>query len=168
MTSDDGHSQTIELMLVRHAAAGDPGEWRGSDAARPLTAKGRAQSERLGTFLADGGHYPDVIVSSPKVRAAQTAELIAEQLSLEYRLDDRLAGGLDLAALAALLADLDAGRPMLVGHDPDFTELIGELCSTSGVEMKKGALARIDLQLPPEAGSGVLRWLVPPDLLPRS
>jgi phosphohistidine phosphatase SixA len=53
---------------------------------------------------------------------------------------------------------------MLVGHDPDFSELASLLTGTD-IAMKKGALARIDLDGPVEAGMGRLRWLLPPDLL---
>ncbi len=155
----------IELWLVRHAHAGDSMEWHGDDDERPLTERGRRQAERLGAFLAATDLRPDVVISSGKVRAAETAEIIAAALSMKVRFDDRLADGLGLGGLAALLGELKVRRPMLVGHDPDFTDLVGVLCEASGVEMKKGALARIDLTLPPLPGCGTLRWLVPPDLL---
>ena len=54
---------------------------------------------------------------------------------------------------------------MIVGHDPDFSDLLGVLCGTTAVPMRKGALARIDVGRPLEPGGGTLRWLVPPDLL---
>ena len=54
---------------------------------------------------------------------------------------------------------------MLVGHDPDFSELLDDLTGSSGLEMKKGAIARIDIERPPAAGTGTLAWLVTPDLL---
>ena len=57
-------------------------------------------------------------------------------------------------------------RPMLVGHDPDFSELAADLSGVPTLEMKKGALVRIDVAPPIEPGGGILRWLVPPDALP--
>jgi phosphohistidine phosphatase SixA len=54
---------------------------------------------------------------------------------------------------------------VLVGHDPDFSSLLQSLCGVSNVEMKKGALARVDVTRPAGPGRGDLRWLVPPDLL---
>ena len=54
---------------------------------------------------------------------------------------------------------------MLSGHDPDFSELVALLAGAGEIPMKKGALARIDIERPLEAGTGTLRWLVPPDLL---
>ena len=65
----------IELHLLRHADAGDPMAWDGPDEARPLSDKGERQADRLGRFLAGVGFAPDVIITSPKVRAAQTAEI---------------------------------------------------------------------------------------------
>jgi phosphohistidine phosphatase len=164
MTDDTG-KKTVRIHLLRHADAGDPEAWKGSDAERPLTAKGRAQADRLGTFLASVSFRPDMILSSPRVRAAQTAEGVAGHLGMKVRVDDRLGEQLGIAELEALIADLGAGQPLLVGHDPDLTMLIESLCDASGVEMKKGALARIDAPRPLAAGAGLLRWLVPPDLL---
>jgi phosphohistidine phosphatase SixA len=163
--TDDAGKKSVRIHLLRHADAGDPEAWKGPDAERPLTAKGRSQADRLGTFLASVSFKPDMIVSSPRVRAAQTAEGVAGHLGLKVRVDDRLGEQLGIGELEALIADLGAARPLLVGHDPDLTMLIESLCDASGVEMKKGALARIDAPRPLAAGAGLLRWLVPPDLL---
>src|SRR4051794_31757184 len=161
-----GNGRSVQLYLVRHADAGDPGEWSGDDAQRPLSGKGRGQASRLGQFLAGVGVTPDVIVSSPKVRAKETAELVAASLGLEVALDDRLAGGANLDAVEQLLADRgDPVRPMIVGHDPDFSDIVAELCQTEAAPMRKGAFARIDVERPLRPGGGVLRWLVPPDLI---
>ena len=164
--SPSDRRRTTELYLLRHAHAGDPEGWTGDDADRPLSAKGERQSERLGAFLAGVGFQPDAVVSSPKVRARQTAELVARQLGVEVRLDDRLAGGFDATTVDSILADLGGpSRPVLVGHDPDFSELLGWLARADGLTMKKGAFARVDVVGPVASGQGTLRWLVPPDLL---
>ena len=54
---------------------------------------------------------------------------------------------------------------MLVGHDPDFSELLSELCGATGLVMKKGALATLEIELPLRPGGATLRWLLPPELL---
>jgi len=133
----------LQLFLLRHADAGDPEAWTGDDAARPLSAKGELQAERLGSFLAEIGFRPDAIVSSPKVRARRTAEVVGAALGVGVRLDDRLGGGFDPAAVDLILADAD------------------------GLTMKKGAFARVDVRGAVADGRGTLRWLVPPDLLDR-
>ena len=158
----------LELLLVRHADAGDPLSWAGPDADRPLSRKGRRQAERLAALLAALRSAPDALVSSPKARAAQTAEILGAALGQEVRLHDGLAGPLDIEALTAILTDNGRPhRPILVGHDPDFSDLASELVG-SGIALKKGALARIDIAGDPAPGEGVLRWLVSPELLART
>ena len=155
-----------ELYLLRHAHAGDPEGWTGDDAARPLSGKGEGQAERLGTFLAGIGFQPDAIVTSPRLRARQTAEIVARHLGVTVREDPRLAGAFDGSTVDAILADLGGPtRVVLVGHDPDFSELLGVLAGSSRLTMKKGAFARVDVVGPVATGAGALRWLVQPDLL---
>jgi phosphohistidine phosphatase SixA len=156
------------LHLLRHAHAGDPERWTGSDAARPLSEKGRRQAERLGRLLEGYDEAPDVFITSPKVRAVQTAEIVADALGVEVVVDDRLGGALDLPLVSAIVAAHASGRerPCIVGHDPDFSELLGELLGVPPIPMRKGAIARVDASGPDlVAGRGVLRYLVPPELL---
>src|SRR6202795_3029262 len=156
----------IELYLLRHAHAGNPGAWDGPDEHRPLSDKGREQADRLGKFLAGIGFQPDVIITSPKVRAAQTAEIVGGRLGATVREDARLAGEFGIGDIEGLLRDSgDPDRPVIVGHDPDFSELLATLCGAAQAAMRKGAFARIDAVRPLEPGGGTLRWLVPPDLL---
>ena len=156
----------IELHFLRHAHAGDPAAWTGDDAARPLSDKGEKQAERLGAFLAGVGFKPDAIISSPKLRAAQTAEIVGKHLGVQISFDDRLAGAFEVETLETLLRDAgDPTRPVVVGHDPDFSDVLAELSGASQLPMPKGALARVDIERPLRAGGGTLHWLVPPDLL---
>lgn len=153
------------LHLLRHADAGDPDAWEGPDAARPLSDKGRKQSSRLGAHLAAVGFSAGAIITSPKLRASQTAEIVGKALAIPVTEDDRLAGPLDPATVDAILRD--AGDPdpvVIVGHDPDFSDLLSELCGTD-IAMRKGAFARLDIERPLEAGEATLRWLLPPDAL---
>lgn len=154
------------LHLLRHAHAGDWSTWVGPDAQRPLTDKGRAQSERLGRFLAGTGFASDLVITSPRVRAVETAEIVARALSASLAVDDRLGAPLDLPTVDALLSDHgDPGQPILVGHDPDLSELVTILCGASGAPVRKGTFVRIEVDRPLAAGTGTLRWFVPPDLL---
>jgi phosphohistidine phosphatase len=155
----------VEVYLLRHADAGDPQAWRAPDSERPLSPKGTRQAERLGRFLAAMGFRPARIVSSPKVRARQTADIVASAVGATVILDDRLAEGFDLARLRALIAGLGGGGIVLVGHDPDFSSLLAELVGASNIPLPKGALARIDLDGPATRNGGTLRWLVPADAL---
>ena len=156
----------MELYLLRHAHAGDPAGWDGPDERRPLSDKGEKQADRLGRFLAGIGFAPDAIITSPKVRAAQTADIVARHLGVPVVVDSRLTGDLDVGAVDAILRDAgDPVRPVLVGHDPDFTDLVETLTGSSAVTMRKGSFVRIDVPRPLKPSGGTLRWLVPPDLL---
>jgi phosphohistidine phosphatase len=155
----------VELCLLRHAHAGDATRWLDDDDLRPLTEKGRGQADRVGRLLVATGHVPDAILSSPLVRAHATAEIVAGHFDETVAIDARLGGPLDLATVERILMDAgNPSRPLLVGHDPDFSELVSELVGAP-IRMRKATLARIDVERPFEPGAGDLVWLVPPDLL---
>jgi phosphohistidine phosphatase len=155
----------IELYLLRHADAGDPETFQGDDAQRPLSDKGRRQASSLGRFLSRRGFRPDAVVSSPKMRARQTAELVAAALATKVTLDDRLGSLASLEQLSDLVTEAALRRLVLVGHDPDLSELAAELTGARALPLKKGGLVRIDAALPLRAGTGVTCWLLPPDLV---
>jgi phosphohistidine phosphatase len=160
------HGERTQLYLIRHADAGDPEAWTGSDDVRPLSGKGEKQAKRLGRFLAELGFRPDAVITSPKTRARQTAEIVADALGVEVAIDERLGGGVDVVAIEAILFDAgEPERPVLVGHDPDLSELTSWIAGAGPIALKKGALVRIDTIRPISQASGTLRWLVPPDLL---
>jgi phosphohistidine phosphatase len=159
----------LELYLVRHADAGNSATWAGVDAERPLSKKGRRQAKALGRTLKDLGLRVDAVITSPLLRAVQTAKPLAKATGAEIVVDERLGYGFGKRELAALVGQLGAGmqRVVLVGHDPGFTEVASLLSGTS-IEMAKGALARIDLaNREVRAGAGDLRWLLPPDAIAR-
>ena len=104
-----------------------------------MTEKGEHQSRAAGMALKELGVHLDACLSSPKVRAADTARLACEPLDVDFKLEPRLAGGpFDADELAAGLGD----HVMLVGHDPDFSMAVHSLTGAQ-VRMKKGGLAGI-------------------------
>lgn len=106
------------LFLVRHAHA-NPGE---PDAARPLSARGRAEAQALAARLAAHVPPPRHVVSSPLLRARQTAEAVAQTLGLEVHVDARLAPGATADGVRALLAELE-GALAAVAHQPDCSQI---------------------------------------------
>lgn len=167
--NDNDQPTGIELYFIRHAHAGSAEQWTGADELRPLSDKGIGQAERLGVHLALLGFSPDVILSSPKLRALQTAEIVAAALGKQVKVDDRLADEVELSDLDAIVRDTGpARRPVLVGHDPDFSQLVTDLTGAREIALKKGALARIDVVGEIAPVGGTLRWLLPPDLVPRA
>jgi phosphohistidine phosphatase len=122
------------LWLLRHAEAADGSP----DDERPLTERGIRQAEAVGRALQTLSASIDVCLSSPKVRALQTAQLACAPLGLEVIVDRRLAGEpLDVDELTA-----GQGNVLLVGHDPSFTLLLHDLTGAQA-RMRKGGLAGI-------------------------
>ena len=160
-----GHGQ-VEIYLVRHAHAGDPDAWHGPDDERPLSSKGQGQAARAAAFLKRAGVRPDALLSSPKLRSTQSAAPIADALGVAVRTDPLLASGTDLVDLERILvATGNPGSVVVVGHDPDFSEIAAELTGADSLPVPKGAIVRIDATRPLVPGAGVVRWLIPPDLL---
>jgi phosphohistidine phosphatase len=134
------------IWLLRHGDAADGSP----DSERPLTNKGREQARVAGEALAVLGVELEACLTSPKLRAADTAEIACAALGVEPRADERLAGGpFDADALAAG----HGGHVLLVGHEPDFSEAIRSLTGAR-VDMKKGGLAAV--------ADGELRLLLRP------
>jgi phosphohistidine phosphatase len=124
------------IWLLRHGDAADGSP----DSERPLTEKGRDQSRWAGGALKAIGVEIDACLTSPKVRAVETARLGCEPLGVEPQLEPKLAGGpFDAEALAAGLGD----HVLLVGHDPDFSMAVHSLTGAQ-VRLKKGGLAGIE------------------------
>ena len=138
------------IYLLRH---GDAEDGDGDDAARRLTAKGERQAEAAGRALAATGRPDsDACLTSPKLRAAETARLACAPLGLEPEIAEELRGGpFDGPGLAAGRGDV-----LLVGHEPDFSGEVARLTGAS-VKLKKGGLAIVD-------GSTLLALLRPRDL----
>lgn len=159
----------LELYLVRHADAGDSSLWTGDDAERPLSKRGRRQAKALARLLKDLGLRVDAVITSPLARAAQTAKPIAKAIGVTMTVDERLGYDFGKRDLGALVSQIGEGmqRVVLVGHDPGFSAVASMLIGAD-IAMAKGTLARIDLAgREVRAGSGELRWLVPPDAVVR-
>jgi phosphohistidine phosphatase len=122
------------LWLLRHAEAEDGLP----DDERPLTERGAMQADAAGRALAVLEVHLDACLSSPKLRAVQTAERACEPLGVAVSIEPALAGEpFDVRELIAGLGDV-----LLVGHDPSFSLLLHDLTGAQS-RMKKGGLAAI-------------------------
>ena len=159
------------LYFLRHGLADHP-HYRGDDALRPLSREGELRMRQAAAFLAGLDLGLDVLLTSPLVRAAQTAAIVAGRLGLADRIleEPRLGPGFGVEPLAAILGDLPEThrRIMLVGHEPGFSEVVGAITGGSAVVCKKGGLARVDLQDGDGELQGRLLWLLPPAILART
>ncbi len=159
------------LYVVRHAIAVPREQERFADSERPLTSKGLARMRKAAAGMKRIGVAPAVVLSSPWVRARQTAEILVE--ALDPRPELELTGLLAPPADRSLLYDRlrDAARVkriMLVGHQPSLGEIAGEIAWGSPerfVYLKKGSLCVLEVQrlVPPPQGRMVS--LIPPAVL---
>jgi len=139
MTNDEMTSIEAVIYFLRH---GDAEHETSDDAARELTPKGERQSEAAGRALAALGANVDVCLSSPKVRAEQTARIACQHLSAPVEIAEELRGGpFDARHLAAGRGDV-----LLVGHEPDFSNAVAEL-TASRVKLRKGGVACVEEDL---------------------
>jgi phosphohistidine phosphatase len=137
------------IYLLRHGDA-EPGD--GDDAARRLTAKGERQAKAVGEALAALGANVDTCLTSPRVRAAETARIACAALGVELEIAEELGGDpFDSLALAA-----GRGDTLLVGHEPDFSGEVARLTGANA-KLRKGGLAIVD-------GGTLVALLRPKDL----
>ena len=150
----------MELYFLRHGEADWP-DWKKPDDERPLTKLGKKEMRDVAKFLGRLKVQPDLIVTSPLPRAAQTAEIAADHLKAKLRNDESLAPGFGMNKLRTVLKRHRAKALMLVGHEPDFTQTISELTGAS-LKLSKAGVALLDVD--PESEEGKLLWLFPPKL----
>ena len=146
----------MRLYFLRHGAADWP-DWDKPDDERPLTEEGRRELDQVGKLLVRLKARPDLILTSPLPRAAQTAEIAATHLRAPVFEDKLLAPGFGAEDLKRLLGKYPKQVLMLVGHEPDFSSTIASL--TGGrVKVSKAGVALVEV----ESGKSELRWLFPP------
>ena len=148
----------MELYFLRHGEADWP-NWKKSDDERPLTKRGKKEMHEVAAFLKRLKVRPDLIITSPLPRAAQTAEIAAEHLKVKCPEDKLLAPGFGQKELERLLNKYPAESVMIVGHEPDFTENISTLTGAS-LKLSKAGVALVELDR--SWRTGRLLWLFPP------
>jgi len=164
---------SLELYLVRHAEAAPRGREYPDDAARPLTEEGADRFRRAVAGLRAAGVELDLVLTSPYVRARETADVLVAGLRPKPRLlvvEALMPGRKPSEVVAAVTRHAAAGRGAsriaLVGHEPGLGELAARLLGARGaLEFKKGAVCRLDLDRAMPNGPGTLRWFLPPRVL---
>jgi len=158
------------LYLLRHGIAVPHGDPNYADDDRPLTPKGEARIRTLAKGLRKLGVEPDRVVASPLPRASRTAEIVAEGLGLEDRLEaaEELRSGVEPESVRDWLAARTEETLMIVGHNPTFSDLLALLlglpAAAGPFELGKGGLAALDVLGP---RSYRLKWLASPGLFRR-
>lgn len=154
----------MDLYFLRHAIAADRSA-DGSDSARTLTRDGIEKMRISALGMQRLGLQLDRLLTSPLVRARETADIVGTALNVAPETSGALAPGCNAATLLELLTDMPRARSvMVVGHEPDLSSMVGDLTGGSRVAMKKGGLALVDLAAL-DLGAGTLIWLLAPRVL---
>jgi phosphohistidine phosphatase len=162
---------SYELYIMRHGPAGERGPEYPDDSARPLTPAGKKKMADIARGLKRMDLALDWIVTSPLVRAVQTAEIVAALLGSKCPMDpcDDLSPGGSFQGLSVFLArHPERKRVLVVGHEPDLSQLAAGMIGAgrqAQLSFKKGGCCRIDLEGPAAKSAGLLVWWLTPRLL---
>lgn len=163
--------EEMELLIVRHAVAceRDRHRWP-NDGARPLSPAGIKRARKVACGLKEFSAAPDRLLTSPLVRARQTAQILTDVAGWPQAEEAaELAPGQPALAVLSLLGRDRSKRVAVVGHQPGLGALL-RVCLLEGggaltVEMKKNAVACLSFKGSPRSGSAALKWLATPRLL---
>ena len=162
-------SAKIDLFILRHGEAGNRMTVVEKDSERPLTPEGRTEMEKIAKSLKAIGLQTDRIYTSPLRRARETAEIAAKILQIPTLEEwDELKPDGSKTGLYRKLARLGQNsRPILVGHEPYLTSMIGEIMGTTSAKivLKKGGVAKVRITSFTPRVSGELRWLLTPKII---
>src|SRR6202051_862526 len=157
------------IYFLRHASAGEHLVNPKKDEKRALDKEGIEQCGYVGRALASLEAQVDVVISSPLKRATQTASLVGNEMGYEGKLqiETGLGPEASFADFRRILEKYARQESiMVVGHNPNLSQFLGTVISESGceasVELKKGAVARVDMR----RTSGTLPWCLTPRALP--
>jgi phosphohistidine phosphatase len=161
----------MDLLIIRHAIAceRDLHRWP-DDAARPLSPLGVRRSRKAAAGLKELCQVPDRLLTSPLIRAEQTATILTEIAGWPpAEVAPELKPGEGARAVLTLLAKARSRRIAIVGHQPDLSALLTAcLLESNGalaVEVKKNAVACLSFRGRARIGNAVLKWLATPRML---
>lgn len=158
----------MECVLFRHGIAMERGEWQGEDADRPLTPDGVKKTRQAAAGLRRMQVEPTHLLSSPFVRAHETAKILHASLRtpLDIQLCKELLPDAPPAKLIALLHTLPNDASIIcVGHEPNLSTTVSLLIfgkTGGGLVLKKAGACAITFNGRPEAGHGLLQWWLTP------
>jgi phosphohistidine phosphatase len=159
----------MNIYILRHGIAVEPGTPGFEDADRPLIPKGERRLRAAAAAMEKMELSFDLILSSPLLRARQTAEIVAEELRLKkwLQFSEALTPG---GSMKTLVRQLNDWKPapenvLLVGHEPYLSRLIALLVAgdeNAAIEMKKGGLCKLEADSLRAGRCAKLAWLLTP------
>ena len=155
----------MNIYLIRHGDSESASKVL-KDSERKLTPDGELKIRNASIFWKNIITEFDYILSSPYLRALQTAKIIASAYNYkkEILIEKRLSCGCDTESLLEILSPFPSSEIAIVGHQPDLSDHLSRLVSESGAsfDFKKGAIAKISFNNKVKEGKGILEFLVPP------
>lgn len=153
------------LYFLRHGRAEHTAGIEDGD--RRLTDEGEAQLRAAAPLWKRLNLRPQLVLTSPLIRAVQTAELLVAGLGLKRPplIDPRLSPGAGWPEMAQAMAGHEAAhRVMFVGHQPDLGSVVELLSGAGSIRLRPGGLVCLEFPGTPEPGQGEVVWLLDPDL----
>lgn len=161
----------MRIYLVRHAIAENAGTTAyEDDSLRPLTDKGRKKMKKIVGALNDIGVGPDLIVSSPYVRASQTASILAKELKYKEEIvysNSLVPMGEPDDMIGEINKKYSVDEIMLVGHEPNLSTLMSVLLTGNpdiSINLKKGGVCCLSIDNLQDDRKAVLEWLITPKI----
>jgi phosphohistidine phosphatase len=160
----------MDLYLIRHAEAVNRSDPNYADEDRPLTDDGRTQAQALAKSLVARGVQFNAVISSPLVRARQTAEEMLQNMTgplAELEFCRHLAPGGKARKLLRFLIGTSSESVALIGHEPDLSSFAGRMigCRRAQIDLAKAGVVLIRFDGVPEKSRGTLAWLLTPEWL---
>lgn len=156
----------MKIYIVRHGIAED--YHPDGDASRELTEAGRKKVKKMILFI-EKTAKPGVLLTSPLVRAVQTAEIAAGLFGMKAQVEksDALLPGSGSEGVITELQARNEDSVFLFGHNPHLSYLVSDLISggTADIQLKKASVTLVDFEGRPAVGKGLLRWMVTPGLV---
>ncbi len=159
----------MQLLFLRHGPTEPKNEWTGSDEERPLSDQGSLLVGDVASSLPRLNTRPELIITSPLLRARQTAEIVGKCLGAPEKVivDKRLGPGFGLKQLEKIVREYAGhGVLMLVGHDPDFSDVVRALTGGGRLSIRKGGLAQVEIPDHKVMKGKLLALLVPAPAVP--
>ena len=156
----------MKIYLIRHASAVGIGGGIVRDAQRTLTNEGKSEAAHVARAMKSIGVKPDILVTSPLIRAKETAEILQSELGGELHTSDSLAPGVTPANVFRFLSKFpDANEIVLAGHEPDMGDLVKVLVG-GGIEFSmpftQAGVCCVEVVDVPPSMAGILKWLITP------
>jgi phosphohistidine phosphatase len=155
----------MQVLMIRHSYAAEPGSVAGGDFERPLTERGQQVFSHMAMWLVARGIVPDRILHSPLVRARQTADILAQACGQKLSPENArrwIGSGLPLEDLLSELESQPSESVAIIGHEPHISSRTSALVAGGKLHFLPATIASVRFDGPIKEGQGLLEWMLSP------